>query len=266
MREILIDKMSGVSQDIESSVMMWNKRAAEFAKNLTPNREDSFMNFVDKFVDVKGQRILDIGCGAGKYMQLLMERGAVAEGLDPSDQMILYAKEYLDKNGYSCESITFHNIAFQHFESDEKYDYLFISNNPILSYYESYEKMLKLAKKGIFISSWINMEDLLFQKVALQMGVDARFRSGKSIAYLFQLFFEDGYPIMFESDFKEYQKKVDVDYLCQRYTSWIYKEAYTQENVEEVREKILSHEKDGVIMADIRSSQGMLYVDISKRI
>jgi malonyl-CoA O-methyltransferase len=43
--------------------------------------------------DVQGQRILDIGCGTGRYCVLLAERGATVVGLDPSQGMLEQAKQ-----------------------------------------------------------------------------------------------------------------------------------------------------------------------------
>ena len=43
--------------------------------------------------EVRGKRILDLGCGTGRYCALLAERGASVVGLDPSPQMLAYAKQ-----------------------------------------------------------------------------------------------------------------------------------------------------------------------------
>lgn len=42
--------------------------------------------------NVRGQRLLDVGCGAGHYTAELLERGAVVVGLDGSERMIEHAR------------------------------------------------------------------------------------------------------------------------------------------------------------------------------
>lgn len=42
--------------------------------------------------DVQGKRILDVGCGTGRYCTLLAERGALVVGIDPSSQMLEQAR------------------------------------------------------------------------------------------------------------------------------------------------------------------------------
>ncbi len=42
---------------------------------------------------VQGQRVLDLGCGTGRYCTLLAKRGASVVGLDPSEEMLKQAKQ-----------------------------------------------------------------------------------------------------------------------------------------------------------------------------
>ena len=42
--------------------------------------------------DVRGQRVLDLGCGTGRYCVLLARRGASVVGIDPSSAMLEQAK------------------------------------------------------------------------------------------------------------------------------------------------------------------------------
>jgi ubiquinone/menaquinone biosynthesis C-methylase UbiE len=47
---------------------------------------------LDLIGDVKNQRVLDIGCGTGRYCELLAKRGANLVGIDPSSKMLECAK------------------------------------------------------------------------------------------------------------------------------------------------------------------------------
>jgi len=42
--------------------------------------------------NVKNQKVLDVGCGTGRYCELLAKRGAKVVGIDPSQKMLEYAK------------------------------------------------------------------------------------------------------------------------------------------------------------------------------
>ncbi|MDD5331702.1 MAG: class I SAM-dependent methyltransferase [Candidatus Nanoarchaeia archaeon] len=56
---------------------------------------ESFFNVVN---NVKGKKILEIGCGVGRFTKLLSERGADVTGVDTSKNMIDYCKKN-DKKG-----------------------------------------------------------------------------------------------------------------------------------------------------------------------
>jgi len=42
--------------------------------------------------NIRGQRVLDLGCGTGRYCVLLAERGASVVGIDPSSEMLEHAR------------------------------------------------------------------------------------------------------------------------------------------------------------------------------
>jgi SAM-dependent methyltransferase len=53
---------------------------------------------LDLIGDVGNQRVLDVGCGTGRYCELLAKRGAKAVGIDPSPRMLEYAKRKITPN------------------------------------------------------------------------------------------------------------------------------------------------------------------------
>jgi SAM-dependent methyltransferase len=49
--------------------------------------------------DVKGQRVLDAGCGPGRHSKRLLAKGAYVTGIDVSSEMINIAREYCGGKG-----------------------------------------------------------------------------------------------------------------------------------------------------------------------
>jgi SAM-dependent methyltransferase len=43
--------------------------------------------------DLRGKRVLDVGCGEGRYCRMLQEQGATTVGLDPTEPLLARAKE-----------------------------------------------------------------------------------------------------------------------------------------------------------------------------
>ena len=53
------------------------------------------MAFIRRFIDPRGHRILDVGCGGGALSEALAKSGAVVSGIDLSPGMLAAAREHL---------------------------------------------------------------------------------------------------------------------------------------------------------------------------
>ena len=261
-RNICKESLTRPPQDIDKSNQMWNKRAKELSLLAERDDADGYIEFFKQHVDLNGTTVIDLGCGAGRYLKLLMDEGALVEGLEPSKEMIKYAKKHIKDSGYNEEDVNIYNVAFQDFEPKKQYDYVFISNSPIVGYYESYEKILKLAKKGIFIGEWIERNDLFFEKLVRSMGKEVKRQLMFDIYYYFNLFAADGYLPNFKSSIKISKEELKVEKCIQRYTSWIYGEGYTDNDMKLVMDEILKYKSDKEeLIAEFHGIRGMIYVD-----
>ena len=261
-RNICKEILTRPPQDIGKSNQMWNKRAKELSLLAERDDADGYIEFFKQHVDLNGTTVIDLGCGAGRYLKLLMDEGALVEGLEPSKEMIKYAKKHIKDSGYNEEDVNIYNVAFQDFEPEKQYDYVFISNSPIVGYYESYEKILKLAKKGIFIGEWIERKDLFFEKLVRAMGKDVKRQLMFDIYYYFNLFAADGYLPNFKSSIKISKEELKVEKCIQRYTCWIYGGGYTDNDMKLVMDEILKYKSDKEeLIAEFHGIRGMIYVD-----
>ena len=261
-RNICKESLTRPPQDIDKSNQMWNKRAKELSLLAERDDADGYIEFFKQHADLNGATVIDLGCGAGRYLKLLMDEGTLVEGLEPSEEMIKYAKKHIKDSGYNEEDVNIYNVAFQDFEPEKQYDYVFISNSPIVGYYESYEKILKLAKKGIFIGEWIERKDLFFEKLVRSMGKEVKRQLMFDIYYYFNLFAADGYLPNFKSSIKISKEELKVEKCIQRYTSWIYGEGYTDNDMKLVMDEILKYKSDKEeLIAEFHGIRGMIYVD-----
>lgn len=104
---------------------------------------------LDLLGNVKGKKILDLGCGSGIYAKILTKKGAIVKGFDISPEMVKIAKQEnpsLDLRVGSANKIPF----------DEKFDIVIASL--VVHYLSNWDKMFKeirrvLKPKGIFIFS-----------------------------------------------------------------------------------------------------------------
>ncbi|MFM1534087.1 class I SAM-dependent methyltransferase [Helcococcus ovis] len=259
LRDLCIEKLSTQRQDIDTSNIMWNKRAEEFSKNVLSEKDD-YIDYFLSHADIKNKTVIDIGCGSGKYLKLLLDQGAIVEGLEPSINMIKKSKEYLNSSGYDSDKIIIHNVALQDFEIKKQYDYVFISNSPVISYFENYDKILSLAKEGIFIGSWLESRDSLLDYVSKKLNIKIKGHGGNSSIYFFNLLLEDTRKVCFETLDSEQIIKIKENLFIERYANWIYGVNYTDNDISKILD-IISKLKDenGLYQINKSSKRSMIF-------
>lgn len=88
--------------------------------------------------DMKGKKVLDIGCGMGQHALQYFKAGAASVlGTDISEKMLGFAKE-----NNSAENITYKRMAFEDIaQLDEKFD--IITSSLAFDYSEDFGKLMK---------------------------------------------------------------------------------------------------------------------------
>ena len=263
-REICRAKLTNPDQDLEASNRMWNRRAGEVSRLSRHTDGDGYFSFFKSSADLNGASVIDLGCGAGRYLKLLLDEGANAEGLDPSIEMVKAAKSYTAESGYP--DVPVYHSSFQDFETAKQYDYVFVSNCPIVDYYENYLKILKLARKGVFIGSWIERKDLFLDRLAEEIGAAQIRRVSFDPVYLFNLFVADGYLPKFEATFRTIREDVAPEDCLQRFSSWLFGENYTARDTDQLMQAMKKHlTAEGKAPTEMRGIRGMMYVDLTLR-
>lgn len=67
-------------------------RAAAFSEEMKDFRTRQFNNFVQKY-NLQGKKIIEVGCGRGEYLSLMLQAGADAYGLENLEDSVRYCVE-----------------------------------------------------------------------------------------------------------------------------------------------------------------------------
>lgn len=109
-------------------------------------------HYMDKTINMKNARVLDIGSGTGYWLEYFLNKGFSVYALEPSSKMIEFAKErFKDK-------VKYFNTTIENFVTDNKFDILNIQGD-VLSYVENLDLVMKK------LSNIINKDGLLFATV-----------------------------------------------------------------------------------------------------
>jgi SAM-dependent methyltransferase len=71
---------------------LWSVNSADWAELQEPYIEPAFVAALDALGVAAGTRLLDVGCGAGRALQLAADRGAQVTGLDAAPGLLEYAR------------------------------------------------------------------------------------------------------------------------------------------------------------------------------
>ena len=91
----------------DSQVKAWDAAASnEVFFQPTSWEEDPFLQQIQREVHLTPEmKVLDIGCGGGRYALALAERVGYVVGIDVSPKMIENAREWAKKKGVRCSII-----------------------------------------------------------------------------------------------------------------------------------------------------------------
>jgi ubiquinone/menaquinone biosynthesis C-methylase UbiE len=96
-----------------------HRSATEYA------RKRPWLNYVIAAMgDLKGKRVLEVGCGTGEFLVLLARTGAQVTGIDVSPQSVAVAGDRLRQNGFPSERAVVMPIEKLEFP-DATFDFVF---------------------------------------------------------------------------------------------------------------------------------------------
>ena len=85
----------------------WTRLAEEYTRRGFPQNDwiYGYQPVVELLGDIRGKRILDYGCGSGKFSRVLAEKGAAVVAVDPTENMLVLARTQ------NCQRINYQRIV-----------------------------------------------------------------------------------------------------------------------------------------------------------
>ena len=147
----------------------WNDTAHQFDAIYTGNksvvsrsldrvlRRDIYQRFdwvMEEANDVSGQRVCDFGCGSGRFVAALAQRGAHVTGVDIAPEMLRIARDVAVKAGVAgrCEFV---NADVLDYRIDKPFDLtIAIGFWDYIADPRSRLEVMRAATRGRFLSAW----------------------------------------------------------------------------------------------------------------
>ena len=152
---------------VPSDKSFWNNRANEFNKLVCQGTPDERIRKIVEFLSYNrlltlDSRVLDIGCGPGRFAVEFAKKSADVIGIDISDKMLDYAV-----NNAAAESLT--NVSFktlnwdevnlEEFDWEKRFDLVIAINSPGIHDQITLEKMITASRGYCFLSNFADRYD-----------------------------------------------------------------------------------------------------------
>ena len=149
-------------KEVENKIKeRFNKLSNIFPENI--EKDDPRVQAILKFLgDIEGKKILDVGCGKGRFSKILVDKKAVVTGIDLSDKLLEVAKKNIEDVNFVIGSTT--NLKFQ----DNLFDCIICIETleHVPDTKKAVEEMLRVLKEGgkiiIIDKNKLSLHDKLF--------------------------------------------------------------------------------------------------------
>lgn len=209
-------------QDKEANINLWDEKAEHFGNYIIPTIEnDIFIKLLkDENLMNEGFKVLDVGCGGGKYTLALSKEYSYIYGIDLSPKMIDYAnenKKKLNINNASFICDDWQELNIKKSNLYKKFDLVFASMTPAIQSASTLEKMNEASKKYCALRSNIKRKDSVYDKLSEILSISKN-EENLNFLYALNMLFLQGYrpKINYEEKtwfYKEPLEKASTTYI-----------------------------------------------------
>ena len=242
------------NRKMNHSSSAWDNRAEDWGKELEKNGgfQKSLSDRVSRVSEylrnhgllTQDSRVIDIGCGPGRFVAEFARTSKHVTGMDISPEMLKLGAEYAKKEGLS--NVSFVAGDFREFDISDagwenQFDLVFTSITPAIGTLNSLEKLMKICRGYCFNSCFVRWEDNIERRISEEvLGIPYRPSHGKHDIWfysLFNLLWLKGYFPETSYHRQNCSEYADADADLARYYSRTFSENLQEDD--EMTEKIL---------------------------
>lgn len=184
--------------DLNETQQFWDNRAVEFNEMGKRQMDDDpvITLLKSKGAIFPGARVLDVGCGAGRYSKAFLEMGCEVVGIDISPNMIDFSKD--NTASLNADHFTFKVLPWEQADLAAEgwegyFDLVFASMSPAISGPEEVRKMIQASKGYCFMSSHLIKEDKIGAELRAVLNQENRAADYRNtLYYAFNMLWEMG--------------------------------------------------------------------------
>ena len=236
----------------------WNFAAQQFDQLPIPQwGSDPFLKLLEDLPVWGGDsKMLDLGCGAGRYTIAMAPRCQLVVGSDIAEDMVNFTNR--KKELHQADNVTFRcedweNVDLQTDGYEKQFDLVVAHMTPALSSLEALEKMDRSSKGYCAMAAHYKREDPLQEELQSLLGIQQRKRS--KIPEFFSYLYERGkcpqVSYYFRDDSREMAEEEAVQFWKNR---MMFSMDLTMEQEREIERFVSRHTQNGRLNNPVRST------------
>lgn len=244
--------------DKKSNISLWDEKADYFGNYAIPTiEEDKFLKLLkDEKILNKKFKVLDVGCGGGKYSLALANECDEILGIDLSPKMIEYANK--NKENFNIKNTSFlcenwHDINVKKTNLYSNFDLVFASMTPAVASASTFEKFMECSRKYCVLRCNIKRNDFIYDGIRKELSMEQT-KENLNFLYAFKMIYLKGY---LPKIFYEEKKWIYEEPLDKAFNVYIKKikslKSVDMKEENQIRELINKISKDGYVKEEISS-------------
>lgn len=247
----------------------WDNRAAEFNKSVNPGNPDTRTKQIIEFLLynnllAKNSRVLDIGCGPGRFAVEFAKQTTAVTGLDISDKMLDYAvknAKAANLTNTSFNNLNWDEVNLEEYGWNKRFDLVTAINSPGIHDLLTLKKMIAASKGYCFLSNFVDRADSVqdILRTEILKLKEVRFYSNTVYSILNILWLTGYYPsIAYVDTDREHIRTIEEAYVY-------YGTLFETENYSDVEKNYLIRSyledisSDGLVRERVQTKTAWIY-------
>lgn len=213
----IMDAWKPQKTNVDAGVELWNGKAAHFGSRSLPTPDDSIaMRLIQQKNMVKpGDRVLDVGCGGGRFCFALENLGVNAVGLDFAPGMIEQCRKRADELKASSQFSVcdWNGINIDDMGWSRQFDLVLANMTPAVASADTFLKLSKASRNWCLMVKPTRRTNTVLDALNRIVGAQVETQVlNETVAYAFDLLWFNGMkPILdYEDQVWDYTQPVEA--------------------------------------------------------
>ena len=250
--------------DSAASVALWDSKAPFFAYREPPSGKNNLtMKLIEEnHIIEPGSKVLDVGCGGGRFSFALEKMGASVKGIDFSPKMIEECEKVKEKNNSSAEFkvCDWENISLQEEGEEHKYDLVLANMTPAVCSAETFMKLSEASKNWCIFVKHTRRTREVFDRLCSHLDIDNDNSTDDALAYSFCLLWKLGYKPQVSYKDEVWESEQSLEEITKEYILRLeMKKKITEEEKQKAADFLASLSNDGKLKEITNTTIAAIY-------